>query len=528
MAEELTPEQRRKEVSDETNKALPKYFSRSEPIVPNSIALKLSEDIKLALWRVTLHKGVYFIPVQNVDTKDLNKMPLYALSLESVELSFNPDSSEEIKQVIEEGRGKIEGAPEVKMSLEPLKIPNRTDEKPFTLAEAALWGAIQDALKTQDVDKANRLFMQAYNISSPLFRVTSNDIESAEDIKETQLATYKPSGYITTHSLVMKALEGLQSIAYGAPSYEIQPRGGKSREKYSITGSQENCSKFFFNCSGNVEQLKKIAEVVYTLAIDEKAYLFEQGGRVWFTAASIAEHISRTEGGALRGDRYPLNVALVEAALLSLSGAQIQGTDAHGKPTNVLYVINAERREKITYKGKVYTDVWGISAVNTVGEYGKIQGRNYKYPLIESPKPLSLDESGYERYLNDLLHELRGKLYTAKGGKVKPTYQKKATITRNYETYRADKIGVFQHFYPLQEPTSRQKRKLIEGLDKVLKKLAAMEVHGDRREGMPLSITAYSERNPSRGRGGGAWEKLVITATRNTRAPEIDLLSDGK
>ena len=57
-----------------------------------------------------------------------------------------------------------------------------------------------------------------------------------------------------------------------------------------------------------------------------------------------------------------------------------------------------------------------------------------------------------------------------------------------------------------------------------------MEVHGEMREGMPMSIAAHSERNPSRGRGKGAWEKLVITCLSETEVPKVDLFgeSDGQ
>lgn len=534
--ESMTAEERHRELVEATSAAIEKYFTPTDSPVPNMCAFVLNADIKLQPWRATIHKGVFFVTIEDAkrleENGNLSKLYLYALSFDKLNMSFNPQEPEELEQAIAEGKAEretledserisIKDSVSIQAHTEPLKVPNR--EELLSIAEAAIWGAIQDAEEAGDMDKAHRLYEEGYQ---PVQITTEG---APEDVIETRLATYKPNGIVTSHTLAMKAIEGLKSIAYGETEYELLPRGGKSKERYVITASEEHCSKFFIDNGGNAEQLKKIAATAYTLSIDDKASSFEQDGRVWFTTNAIAEQLSRTTGGAISGKNAASTVALVDAGLLALSGAQLVGTDPSGKPTNVMYVVNAERREKVTYNGQVYTEVWGFTPKDSVGNYSRLQGRNYRYPLLKSTKPLTVDETGYEYYLNELLNQLRGELYTTtKQGKPKPATKTRATVRRNYETLRADRIGIFQQFYPAKPPTSRQKRKLIEGLNKVLQELAAMEVHGERREGMPLSIEAYSERDPSRGRGGGAWDALVITASRNTHAPRIDLLNGKK
>lgn len=538
--ESMTAEECKAEYTRESNAAIKKHFSRLDfSIVPNATAFVLDMDVQIDILGATLHEGMFFLLNEDADkfaeTNNPQDLVLYATEFERVEFENDEIDPSKLEYVpMNDGSG-VEVATSVfktytsaegtKVRLEakarPLKVSTR--EEPLFLHEVATWAAIQDAEAAGEHDKAQRLFNVAY---TPVQITTEG---APEDVIETRLATYKPNGIVTSHTLAMKAIEGLKSIAYGETEYELLPRGGKSKERYVITASEEHCSKFFIDNGGNAEQLKKIAATAYTLSIDDKASSFEQDGRVWFTTNAIAEQLSRTTGGAISGKNAASTVALVDAGLLALSGAQLVGTDPSGKPTNVMYVVNAERREKVTYNGQVYTEVWGFTPKDSVGNYSKLQGRNYRYPLLKSTKPLTVDETGYEYYLNELLNQLRGELYTTtKQGKPKPATKTRATVRRNYETLRADKIGIFQQFYPAKPPTSRQKRKLIEGLNKVLQELAAMEVHGERREGMPLSIEAYSERDPSRGRGGGAWDALVITASRNTHAPRIDLLNGKK
>lgn len=383
------------------------------------------------------------------------------------------------------------------------EVSSRDDLKDIKGAEALT--ALGELL--QDADFQHR-------IEERLERM-GDDAEVVEVI-----ASYKTTEAFSNHSLAMKTLDdGLYAIAMGEPYFELTPKGGKSKEAYRLTASADACSRFFADSKGNAEQIKDVLETVYTLRTDKRAEGFVYRGRIWFTVNTIVQEMRRTKGGTVKAKDYQRDRKLVDNALLAASGAQVVGTRPNGEPTSTYYLINAVRRDKITYKKETYTDVWGFDvSAETVNDYARELGYSHSYPLLELEEPLTLDEAWIERYLKDALNEARGKLYkTDSNGNPKQHRRANYTVTRSWPE-------IFKRARPLGDMSSRQKARLVETFNKMLGVLADMDAHDKLRAGYPLYIRAYSERDAATGRGRGAWKTLVIECSRNMHAASVDLL----
>ena len=341
-----------------------------------------------------------------------------------------------------------------------------------------------------------------------------------EEPEEVTLAQYKTDNVFSNHSLIMNSLNGIYDIAFGKPYYEITPKSGESRESYRLTASVDAASRFLYEYGGNSELLKDVLETVHTLRTDRRAEGFLCNGRVWFTVNTIVEEMRRTTGGTVAAKKYPNDRQVVDAALTFASGAQVVGVKPNGDPLDVTYLLNAIRRDKIVFHEAEYRDVWGFSVdATTINDYAREIGQAYSYPLLVSKKPLTMDEAWIDRYLRDVLNEARGRLY--KVGKNKAPVVRSARVKHYEKEILWDTI--FKTACPMKEPSSRQKQKIVDTFERVLKLQADMEKRGEMREGMPLYINAHSVRDASRGRGRGKWEKLVIDCSRELRVPDIDL-----
>lgn len=348
---------------------------------------------------------------------------------------------------------------------------------------------------------------------------SANEGGGEEEAVPVTLAQYKTNKVLGNHDLALKALNGLVNIAYGEPYYEISPRrNSKSKESYRVTGSQDACARFFAERGGNAEQIKAVLETVGMLMRDERAPGFVKNGRVWFTLNTIVEEMSRTTAGTLQGRKCKASRELVDAALEAASSAQIKGVSPDGSPTNIIYPAPAVRLKTATYNGETYHDVWGFDAeALTVNSYADELGHTYAYALLKADKPLSIDEKAIDRYIRDVLNKVRGRLYTiGKNGKVTKKRVTKWVEELSWET-------IFATMRPTQPLDGRQKKKYVETFEKILKLQADMEKLGEARKGAPLYIKAYSVRDASRGRGKGAWSKLVIECTTSLREPDVNL-----
>lgn len=350
-------------------------------------------------------------------------------------------------------------------------------------------------------------------------RIRQDETE-ADEPEEVTLAQYKTDAAFVNHSFALKVFNGLYDIAFGAPYYEITPKKSGSAESYRLTASVDACSRFFYECGGNVEQLKDVLETVYMLRTDKRSGGFLCNGRVWFTVNTIVEEMRRTTGGTVSAKDYPNDRRIVDSALLAASGAQIVGTRPDGKPTNIMYALNAVRRDAVVFNGIEYHDVWGfIQDAATINDYAREIKQTHIYPLLMAKRPLTIDEAWVDRYLRDKLNIARGKLYkVSKNGTpcIKSTRVRKYPIEISWDS-------IFETASPMKALNSRQKQKVVKTFEKILGLQAEMERKGEMREGMPLYIEAYSERDSTRGRGKGAWVKLVIECSRDLLVPKVDL-----
>ena len=465
---------------------------------PTGRALTLKEAIPIVGTPYTLHEGHY--PLLDY-AGHLGMIDLDALNASFMNIV---DSKKQAGEYVEEEHDGVTtfettGDAELSIDIVPVEVNGRY----ITVSEVLVILAAMHA----DTEEETKEILDTWYVP----QVT----EQPEKVEAVTLAQFDIESGFLNHSLAMKVLNGLVQIAYGEPSYELKPRSGKSGERYVLTGSTENSAKFFAEDGGNVQILSLILETVHNLITDKRAEGFAYQGRVWFSVTKILEEALRTAGGTIEG-RHNVNRKLVDDALTAVSGAQIKGTNPAGEPLNVEYFVNAVRRDRVIHNGNEYRDVWGF-ALNgwTIHDYAKELNQAYSYPLLATGEHLTLQQQAVARYLKDKAHEARGKLYTKTG--------KKSKTSTCVQELSWDSI--FTEFYPIGEIDSRKKNKLVGDFDKVLKILARQDASGELHEGRPLYIDAHSVRDSGRGRGKGAWRKLVITYSNKPKnGARIELL----
>lgn len=354
-----------------------------------------------------------------------------------------------------------------------------------------------------------------------LLEALDRKIRESQDKKIT-LAQYTISKHGVNHSFPMKILDdGMEAIAEGADSFPLRPRRGKSNEEWELTGSKKAFSQYLL-AGGNADLLDVITSAVNDLVSDPKGEPFILNGRIWFSTNAIVQEIRRTKGGTTRAREGRSDTEIVDFGLVAASSAQIRGVSPSGKPTDIFYLFDAERRENYEYNGEVYKNVWGFLVnANTLDKYAKEIGHHHSYPLLDREKPMSLDEAEIQNYLLDLLHQARNDLYiTDKNNRAK----RRRNVSNTTISRRWDEL--FQRFYPMYDINhleSRKKKKVVDMFNKVLTELADMESHNELHKGRPLYITAWSDRDPGRGKGYGRWITLNIECSNCFHTPIVDL-----
>lgn len=369
-------------------------------------------------------------------------------------------------------------------------------------------------------DRAASWFNETDLAPSPIREEHENE---ADDIA---LADFKRDSSFQNHSLAMKSLSGLEAIARGEKRYQLSPRSSASSEEYVLTASQDDCEKLFSLRGISTEHVRSVLQAVYDLRTSRSAEGFVTGGRIWFTTGTILKEMLRTTGGTIREpSNSKASLKIVDAALLAASGARIQGIGPDGNVLNVDYFINAKRRDSVKYRGLTYRDVWGFlyngDDAKTLNDYAMQIGQAHRYPLLNSDAPMDMGDVWVYDYILDMINEASGKLYP---NGAKTAKHKTCTIRRSWST-------IFDKASPMKALDSRKKKNVVERFDEMLKKVAPMAKDGDvSRNGRPLYITAWSEREAGRGRGAGAWKNLVLECHVDTVRPQVDLIgaSSGK
>lgn len=414
------------------------------------------------------------------------------------------------------------------LTLKPIKLadPGKR-KKPFSMMELHVWVTI-NYLKRQDENEAvNRVFRHYYPGYGDLLEATE-----PTPVEVIPLAQFTPMWKVPTeHDFIMKAVtKGIEAIAYGEKSF-ILATSEKSKEQITaeLVAPEKACAEFIAQHNGNGEIAARALETALHMRRDPNAVEFVKDGIVAVSVNKIYQEMTRTAEGTAKPTRYPKSVATVNAALVAANSAQIFVRDeTTGEVANTLKLFPGNLHSDYTYKGVTYKNVWLIPDTGlTPMDYSEVNNHGYAYGLLPGA-PLTLEQTGMERWLRDQLNALRVQLYRiGKNGSI----QRKRTrntkpLKRSYYGVNGEP-GIFDHFNqkPGRTLTSKQKQNIVSKLDELLKRIAETEVHGQAREGMPMSITAYSERNAAKGRGAGEWVNLVIVATSETRAPKIDLLS---
>ena len=507
LTDGMTEEERAKELTGYLVKAIKEHVETKESPVSGLAAIEIDTDIPLytAVKPTYLQPGMYLLN----PSEELSEVCLYSLRPNRKDLQKIVEGIEAGDiEAEEKEQGAYAVKSDIKIGAEVVRLEIE-EGRPLHYLEAMTFLAMKDA---ETEEELTRIFSLGF-ISK-----AEQEIKQLDELNEVEaitLADFKLAEKFSNHTLAMKALQGLVEIAHGKPEHELTPKGGKSQERYKLTASEDACSRFFAIDGGNAEQLARILETVYTLRTDKRAEGFISGGRIWFTLNSIVEELLRTSSGTIRGRDNEKAKRLVDDALLAASGGQIVGTSPDGNPLNIDYLINAVRREKVTYNGALYEDVWGFAfSEKTINDYATQLGQAYRYPLLEMPGALSTQQAGVERYLKDLLHEARGRLYTRTGNTKK---QRNTTIKRAWAEIEST-------FKPLGEMSVKQRKKLVEDFNKILSVLADMESHDALHEGRPLYINAYSLKAGGRGGYSGKREYLVLECSTNFKRPNVDLL----
>lgn len=349
---------------------------------------------------------------------------------------------------------------------------------------------------------------------------TMSDEETEEEPENITLATIERDSSFQNHSLGMKALSGLEAIARGEKAFQLSPRSGKSKETYELAAIQVDCEKLFSLRGVSTEHVRSVLQTVYDLRTSHNAEGFVSGGRIWFTTGTILKEMLRTTGGTIRepgNSKAALKV--IDAALMAASGARIRGMGPDGQVLSVDYFLNAVRRDKVTYRGVEYRDVWGFlysgNGSKTLNDYAMEIGQAHYYPLLDSSEPLEFPDVWIYDYLLDMLNEAGGRLYPRDDDRAKRTT---CTVKRAWET-------IFEKASPMKALDSRKKKALVSRFDAIAQKVVVMAKNGEvLRNGKPLYVRAKSERDAGRGRGAGAWKNLVLECHADTVRPNVDLL----
>lgn len=213
----MNQNERKPPMNDIVNEALKKHFKHAHSIMPGFAAIELDQDLKLHLFRQTMHKGVYFMRVDQIEEYQLNiaKIHLHTLTMDG----------ESLKQAIDEieaNPGSPE-SPQFEMEMVPIVPPQRAKKnEPLTLGEVAVWAAINDAEADGDKEKAHRIFDEAYSLGT----VT-------EDTKKPALAQ-QDIAPVATHLQGVSKLSDSITVLEAGEDYTLD-MSGKNEGRQAVT-----------------------------------------------------------------------------------------------------------------------------------------------------------------------------------------------------------------------------------------------------------------------------------------------------
>lgn len=320
----------------------------------------------------------------------------------------------------------------------------------------------------------------------------------------------------TIHDFSIRALKGLEEIAYSNEGRFVLWAKNGTRQNVVLKANPHSCSQFIANKNANWQYASRITAIVCECIRANKGIAYETGGRVWITTNTIARELTRTEEGVNSGaTRNASFTSMINDCLEALSSAQIQMTDAGGNLCFMGYLFNAVYvSEAVDNCGNRIKDVWGFSIDAKDLSFAMFSERGTtKRKYLAAPPMNPKNAWIVQVFQGDILSEIRNKLYPKRGKGLK-----EYTATRQWEDiFKAANVKADGNI------SSHARKSLVEECQDKLIACAKNE----RDNPQPIYIEAKSIRDASRGRGKGAWESLVVTGHKNLKKSyEIDLLGD--
>lgn len=493
--------------------------------MPGFREMELDTEVKLHQWRVTMHKGLYFVANEDSDMPGSVKrylddpsegLVLYTASISATEeeLKGLVTAYEITEEVDNQGnkdqavsiRGTEEQAQKLGLSFE-MKPVTVSDGHKVTMNELGVWLAIKDAKEAKDEAALECIHEAMFERLAP------------EPTEELPAPTVNPinralSTMPIDHSFALKVLQGIEQIAYsGKGQFELTSHKKGSKERTVLNITPEKCMDYIAHDNANWELCGRIVATVHNLLKQPEAIAKAEGGRAWITTATIIKELTRTAKGT--NSKLTSNAefkATVNDALAALSHASIETFDAKGKRIFLGSVFHCEYLETIKDKaGNVIYDAWSFDITNEGTAWALFAEASTSNTALLDIPPLKATNAWMPQFIDGtIMSALRAKLYPAHGKGLKQF------------TYKTSWNSIFDSADVKADGNIRPdvKKRIVKDFEAILTARAKTLA---KEESKPIWIQAKSTRDGSKGRGKGAWENLEVTGYRTMRKLEIDL-----
>jgi hypothetical protein len=494
--------------------------------MPGFREMELNTEVKLHQWRVTMHKGLYFVADADSDMPGSVKryqndpsegLVLYTASVSATEeelkgLVTDYEVTEEVdnqgnKDQAVSIRGTKEQAQKLGLSFE-MKPVTVSDGHKVTMNELGVWLAIKDAKDTKDEAALECIHEAMFE------RLAPEPTEEQPAPPSINPINHALSTMPIDHSFALKVLQGIEQIAYsGKGQYELASRKAGSKERTVLNIAPDKCSNYIAHANANWELCGRIVATVHKLLKQPKAIAKSNGGRAWITTATIIKELTRTAKGT--NSKLPTNDEFkktVDDALAVLSNAQIEAFNAKGERIFLGSVFHCEYLKKIKDEaGNIIGGAWSFDTTNEGTAWAVFAEQGTSNTALLDIPPLKATSAWMPQFIDGtIMSTLRAKLYPAHGKGLKQF------------TYKASWNSIFDSADVKADGNIRPdvKKRIVKDFEAILMARAKTLA---KEEDKPIWLHAKSTRDGSKGRGKGAWETLEVTGFRTMRKLEIDL-----
>ena len=471
----------------------------------NFLVLKLKKDIKFAQHNksYTAHSGIYSIRTEASAKDDLlavlNGVLLVAQILNIEGLDIDKEELERAGQTTSSEEGELK----LKFAFEPV-----TDGKnEMTLANMCAWAALNDALETSDTEAAQLIAHELFN--------DTVQIHFKEELETINAITKPLDKKPIIYDFATKGLRGIENIAFGEGdgTYTITAKNNE-RQKVELRANPKACRDYIANDGANWEYVALIIAIIYRLIDTPEAAAMRTNGRVWITTNTILKELTRTaEGVNENAPRDKKFKQIVIDCLKMLSSLQITSYDAGGKLQFMGYILQVEYLAEAKDKaGNIIKDIWGFNTDKNAIQYATLTAESTKNtPLLRLERGSLNRKNAWilQVIRGDILSEIRAHMYPKRGKGCKDY-----TASRSWdEIFKSAEIKADGNI------SSRRKETIVKDFEEQLKAYAQLE----RNEQEHIYIEAHSVRDGGRGKGRGAWEKLIVTGHKTYKKYAINL-----